>query len=253
MNFKSYLQNKKVALVGPGESTVGAAQGKLIDSYDVIARLRSFEFNKQWENDLGTKTHILYQTTITDKADLFKGADNPTFVNPLTNEGCHVKQAYEYDDIIKKYQGIDWICCTYPEEEWFAHRFKEGFHSLKEHNINYRFPAPEPYFAVKKETDRPNSGFSAIIDLLSFDIAELFITGIDFYRSLYRKDYWYELATKNTVKAWTQVKDDTDSHQPDLQFRYFKNNIYYNDERVKVDEALSTYLADKKYENIYTP
>jgi hypothetical protein len=252
MEFKEYLKNKKVALVGPGESTVGAGQGALIDSYDVVARLRSFEFDEDWISDLGRKTNILYQTTITDKADLLSGEKHPTFAHPITQEDCHIKQSYNHNEIIKKYKSIDWICCTYPEEEWFAYRFKEGFHSLKKYDIKYRFPSPEPYFTIKKETDRPNSGFSAIIDLLSFGISELFITGIDFYRSLYRKDYWYELATKNTVRAWTQVKDNTDSHQPDLQFRYFKDKIYNKDKRVTVDESLRKYLSDKKYENIYT-
>ena len=109
----------------------------------------------------------------------------------------------------------------------------------------------QSYFKAKTETDRPNSGFSAILDILSFDLKELHIFGLDFHRSMYRGDYQNSLYSYAIISDDMRRQDGGDTHQPDKQFKYFKNKIYNLDKRVKVDEKLEHYLSDKKYEDIY--
>ena len=107
----------------------------------------------------------------------------------------------------------------------------------------------DPYLSIKKETDRPNSGFSAIIDLLSTPLKELYITGLDFHRSLYREDYRNSHWDGELIRNMMHDPDGTDTHQPDKQFKYFKYNMYQEDPRVIPDDFLKEYLSDEKYEN----
>jgi hypothetical protein len=111
---------------------------------------------------------------------------------------------------------------------------------------------------IRKETLRPNSGFSAIIDLVNLPVSELYITGIDFYRSLYKQDYLNSLYTKDTITSWGNSNDGytpngkPDRHDPDLQFKYFKYKMYQKDDRIKVDPFLERVLADKRCEELKT-
>jgi hypothetical protein len=107
----------------------------------------------------------------------------------------------------------------------------------------------EPYLSIKKETDRPNSGFSAIIDLLSTPLKELYITGLDFHRSLYREDYRNSHWDGELIRNMMHDPDGTDTHQPDKQFKYFKYNMYHEDPRIIPDDFLKEYLSDQKYED----
>ena len=61
--------------------------------------------------------------------------------------------------------------------------------------------------------------------------------------------------TKSTIENWENTHDGKtldgklDRHNPDLQFKYFKYNIFLKDDRISVDEKLEEFLSDKKYES----
>ena len=148
----------------------------------------------------------------------------------------------------------------YPQGEWFFGRFIEALEKFSQ-SRDVRIIGDKPYFKVKKHTNRPNAGFSAIIDLLTAPISELYITGIDFYRSLFRGSYLNSGYTPGTIRAWAHSGDgidpktgEEDRHDPDAQFKYFKYDMYLKDKRIKVDNFLTKVLNNpiyEKFENNY--
>ena len=85
---------------------------------------------------------------------------------------------------------------------------------------------------------RPNTGIGAILDLLSYDIKELYITGITFFKGGYCSTYrpYNEQDVLNRMDA-------TGNHNQHNQFDYMRN-ILLNDKRVKVDESLNNILSE---------
>ena len=60
-DYKKYLKNKRVALVGPAWHTKNSNQRGLIESYDVVVRINDgFLFAKKFKNELGKRTDIIY-------------------------------------------------------------------------------------------------------------------------------------------------------------------------------------------------
>ena len=95
---------------------------------------------------------------------------------------------------------------------------------------------------------RPNSGLIAIVDLLTFPIAELYITGIDFYRnsySTYHPDYGK--TELESIKEILKKGDAGDVHDINKQFMYFKN-LFHNESRLKTDDIMLNYITNKKIE-----
>ncbi|MAF24984.1 hypothetical protein CL634_05350 [bacterium] len=243
--FQEWTKDKRIALVGPGESAIGKKRGEFIDSFDIVSRVKSITYPEKFFEDLGERCDILYTTNPFDRVDVIK----QELCRHQIGETVHKKEKYEDFDYLKK---VKCVVCTYPEEEWFSERFIKDFEQLKASGITkVRYANPESYFKAKIDTSRPNSGFSAILDILSFDIGELHMFGLDFHRSMYRSDYQNSLYNHQIILDDTTRSDGGETHQPDKQFRYFKYKIYNIDKRVKVDEELEHYLNDEKYEKIY--
>jgi len=245
-DFSNYVKGKSIAIVGPSETTSGSANGKLIDSFDLIARVKSFLYPESMIVDIGSRTDILYTTSPQDRVDI---KEYEKYLHPVTGEETYRLEKFEG---FNQYKNVEFVVSTYPEDEWFADRYTSQFEELKESGIvNCRFANSESYFEVKKDTDRPNSGFSAIVDILSFDISSLHIFGIDFHRAMYRSDYRNSLMTHDTVHSFTSGKDGPDSHRPDLQYQHFKYKLWKNDPRIVPDESLMKFLNDDKYDAVY--
>ena len=56
--FKNYLNNKTVAIVGNSPKEVGLKKGQMIDSYDVVVRINDFIISNEFEEDYGQKTSV---------------------------------------------------------------------------------------------------------------------------------------------------------------------------------------------------
>jgi len=251
--YYNFLKDKKVAIVGPAKSIEGARQGTLIDSYDVVVRVKSVHIPPELEDDLGTKVDVLYtddefSNDIFPEDDVQKSGDKWT----ILDKGEVVGPKKIYSALEKKKSDLKYICSAYPRGEWFFDRFESALQNFSK-NYSVRIIDDQPYFEVKQHTNRPNAGFSAIIDLLTAPISELYITGIDFYRSLYRGNYLNSGYTPRTIQKWTWDGVDPKTgkncgHDPDAQFRYFKYNMYLKDKRIKVDKFLNKVLSDPRYE-----
>ncbi len=244
--FASLVTGKTVAIVGPSSTSMGLKEGALIDSFDIVARVKSFKYPVEMQPDLGTRTDILYTTEAYDKVDI---QDFNTYTHPSTGESTYRYEKYNNFD---QYKDIKFVVSTYPIDEWFSSRYKGGFDELRKSQITgCRFTDSKSYFEAKKKTDRPNSGFSAILDILSFDIKLLRIFGLDFHRAMYREGYQNSLYTHETIRTDTLHRDGPDTHQPDLQYRYFKYDIWMKDDRVNPNDVLTDFLKDDKYDSLY--
>jgi len=245
-DFATFVSGKSIALVGPSSSTIGKDYGKKIDNFDIVARVKSFNYPDDMKGDLGSRTEILYTTNPLDRADLKDFSEYP---HPATGK---LTYHYEKYDNFKQYEGITFVVSTYPQDEWFSNRYVGDFDKLRKSGITQsRFVNSKSYFEARNSTNRPNSGFSAIIDILSFNIKSLHIFGLDFHRVMYRGGYQNSLYSHETIKTDTSCSDGPDTHQPDLQYQYFKQKIWKKDVRVNVDDALSEFLSDPKYDWIY--
>jgi len=243
--YHEFLRGKRVALVGPAKSVEGTRQGQFIDAHDLVVRVKSIHIPPDFQEDIGTKVDILY-TDDESTNDILPGDDVKRSGDKWT--------IYENSDLRNKNIDLKYICSVYPRGEWFFNRFASALNGFSK-NYKTRIINDEPYLTIKNETNRPNAGFSAIIDLLTTPLAELYITGIDFYRSLYRDNYLNSGYTPQTIKRWSATNDGfdlrtgrEDRHDPDAQFRYFKYNMYLKDKRIKVDKFMEEVLGNPIYE-----
>ena len=98
-------------------------------------------------------------------------------------------------------------------------------------------------------TGRPNSGTVTLLDLLSFDLKELRLFGLDFFRTLYDVSYLKEGG--NIEEFERLLATNPDRHDPDSQYLFFKNKIYPNDDRIKIDDYFKEILGDPSYDKMY--
>ena len=200
-----------------------------IDSFDIVVRINNIHDinNQTLINDLGKRVDVIY----------FDGSMNQS----------------RFQDYSKSSPKL--LKCTYPESEWFFNdRCKNNISTIKKY-FNTEIVDINMYNKLKSSLDtnlktRPNSGLIAIIDLLSFPLSELYITGIDFYRSSYASYHPdYGTSSLSDIKNIFKNGDNGDVHDINTQFCYFKN-IFKNESRIKVDDILNMYLSDIKYENV---
>jgi len=245
--FRSYVQGKSVALVGPAASLTGQRLGELIDSYDIVARVKTFI--RDDIEDFGTRCDVLYTTEPFDRCDVVNKKRKK-----LLGHDSYVFEKFEDPLQVYSKNNVKWLVSSYPSEEWFSNRYVEIFRSLGD-KFSWRFSRPDLYFEVKEaisavSPSRPNSGFAAFLDMLSFEPKELFICGLDFYRSLYYENYQNGLATKDIVSEWT-IPYDKEAHHPDRQYECFKQIIQSTNVNVTLDPWFSNIINDRNYDKIY--
>ena len=249
-SFIELVRGKTVALVGPSASAADILQGPLIDSYDFVARVKSYYVPVEKRKNYGERIDFLY-TDNDNTNDVFEGdivVDNGSKrdiqIGPA-NIGLR-------QDILRT--KVQTVISTCPRAEWFFERSLARSMTAISSITDVRIMPDSPYMDIRRETNRPNAGFSAIIDLVSLPFSEIYITGIDFYRSLYRQNYRNSLWTKDTIENMVRSPDGTtpdgkpDFHDPDAQFAYFKYKMYNVDDRIKVDHVFQEYLENPLYE-----
>jgi len=223
------LKDANVAIVGPSSYLQGMGMGEHIDSFDLVVRINNLHESddKHVNSDFGKRTDIIY----------YDGSFNSDRLSSYTRSN-------------PKY-----IVCSYPECEWFFEsRCREGFNTVKS-QFESRIVQCDFYNKLKLDLDsnlkvRPNSGLIAILDLLSFPLKSLFITGIDFYRNSYASHHPdYGNIDLKTVKTIFKKGDGDDVHDINKQFKYFKK-VFKKDSRLKTDEIMNKYITEQKYETV---
>jgi len=226
MNYSKLLKGKRVALVASGSSLKDSGRGDFVDSFDVVIRLnRALPVPTNIQTDVGKRTDVLYNTL-----DTFPDAGGPI------------------DGNLWKSCGVKYVCSTYPKSEYFTHpEWSEGLNDI----IPTRWMRDEVYHPIREKMKyRPNSGITALADLLSFDIKEVHLLGMDFYRTLYDTDYLIHGATIESIEEHF-AENVVDRHDPDSMYLYFKNEMYPNDDRIIIDNYFKDILKDPKYDSMF--
>ena len=223
-DYHNYISNKRITIVGPSASIKGTEQGKLINSYDLVIRLnKALPLPKNMYNDVGSRTDILYNN-----------------MNQSDYPGENV-----LDPVMFKRNGVKYVCSPYPP----VHPFESDIISYIKMNKN-QIPFHFVNYNTYKNTmtllngSRPYTGLSAIIDVLSSDIKELYITGMDFYMTKYYKGY-RDISNEKLI----YTRDNT-IHKCLPQIKYLRY-LVLTDRRIRVDKILE-YVLFYSYNKIMT-
>src|SRR6185295_3450509 len=194
-HYHELLNGKKIAIAGPAETVIGTGQGDLIDSYDLVVRfntvIRYLPFTDELARDIGTRTDVLY-------------ANNEVVLDGIVEQRdvSHSKFADLCDQLAIKY-----IVST---NNNFSHKNQRQARQcvadgetvkrfLRDHEIRTAF---RMLFATSELASQwlsgyvARTGFLAILDLLAYDVSQLYITGMTFYHQgghLFLADHASEL------------------------------------------------------------
>jgi hypothetical protein len=220
-NYNKLLHNKTVALVGPSSNTLNTKQFDKIESYDLVVRLnKTFDIPLARQADIGRRTDILYNSM--NRGD-FPGQNDftPKLIDELKTK-------------------IKYIACSYP----FIYPFDTDILKFIETNaskIPYHLIDIVLYkYLTSIIKGRPYTGTCAIIDLLSYPIKELYITGTDCYLNSYYKEY------RNIGKRDLSDLRHNHIHHNVPQLAFIKQ-LAINDSRVKLDGFLEHYFFKNDY------
>ena len=163
--YASYLSGCRVALVGPVPTVVGSKQHDLIESFDRIVRLNhALPIPKIMVQDVGKRTDIWYHNF---------WHEHPRAISPQ-------------DLSLIATATVDWLCCGGPYmnlDEHYHFRDRIDFYlPYLQNDFSFRTVSPRRYiWNAWRASTHLNVGVSAILDLLAFNVRELYITGFTFY------------------------------------------------------------------------
>ena len=218
--FANYITNKCIAIVGPAESIIGTNKGHVIDKFDLVVRLnKALPLPQNLKNDIGSRTDIIY---------------NSLNIQDYPGENNLSTRLYKKHD-------VQFVCSSYPYNHSI---FKQD---IANYVNRYKFEIPFKIMNDKKFKNferylgtRPYTGTCAIMELLSYPIKYLYITGLDFYQTKYYSEY------RRASKEQIRHSRNSVVHQCMPQLDYLKN-ISLFDNRIILDNFLDNLLYQDYY------
>ena len=215
--YSSFLQNKKVVIVGPAPHIMEYQNGELIDSYDIVVRINhGYIIPEKKKKCIGSRVDILYDSMLSQKGS---GITMP--IDKLKNR-------------------VKWICTSNVLEKHYQDIY--DFQQMIKNKILFHIIDFSFWELLVKKMKVPHSGTVAILDLLRYDIVELFITGFTFYKIKGRNRAFYYDGYHEKVKRRRPTR--TSKHNPNKQFKYIRE-IYKKDKRIVCDEVLMKLFLEK--------
>jgi len=233
--IEEILTDKRVALVGPSPYLIGSGMSKIIDSFDVVCRIRDILPKKDFRNDLGTRTDVIFYNCATISVPHYKKRlkEAESVLKDIKMMICPVAKGLGSDD---------WK--SWPDD--FIAPVVKNFANVNKYNIPFHWIGIPNYRILYNEVGvEPNTGTLAIKVLLKYKVKELFITGFSFYAegSTVSKVYYpgYLLnGFEPNPKTWSPHK----GHNQDIQKKHFINNILPSTStKVIVDSYLNNLLS----------
>jgi hypothetical protein len=230
MTYSEYLKDKRVILVGPAPHLVDSNQKEFIESFDVIVRLNvALPVSPDRYKDIGERTDILYNCLSENKEDGGK-----------TNLDLWSKT-------------IKWLGVPYPKWGVFK-RQMENFEkkiTVSPKKVNYSYIDTQYYIKIENELGcRPNTGFCAMMDLLNYDIKELYVTGITFFKGGYDPSYrgsidGIKVLDKNHSESLVHKRmNKAGNHRQQPQIDYMKK-VFASNNKLKGDAEFEKILTEK--------
>jgi hypothetical protein len=200
--FTEYMKDKNIIIVGPADYV---NNGKRIDSYDIVVRLNKGHNQIKNSDKYGSRTDILYH--------------------------C-ISQDEENGGEIPKDKNIKFLKFAFPKKAIYG----GGRYILKRDRINHVQQDLFNDFEKKLKT-MPNTGTTAIWDILNYDIKSLHITGFTLfqtnYSKLYRETAYGE--SGNTGEAALKAMKEMGNHDQKSIANYYLNDVI-TDKRVTYDK-----------------
>jgi hypothetical protein len=243
-DFGRLLEGKDVVIVGPAETLRGKGQGQMIDAHDLVVRFNTainyIPFTRELANDIGTRTDILYcNNEVIIKQILFQqGISHEKF-----RRVCEVA-GIKY--LVSTNNGFTFPAADEPEphcrSEYLAFNLflrqqglRLGFRMLHSTSASART-------LLGGYTGR--TGFLAVLDLLSYDIHRLTITGMTFYHSgghLFLEDSASELHPLRDHQG-REPPENTKGHNSYLELELISKLARLYGPKLQLDEYLQTLL-----------
>jgi len=231
--YNNFLKDKRIAIVGPSKHALLKQDGKSIDNYDVVIRLKwmPIENNNPFSAFIGDKTDVMYSSAINDSSDfkvlsqngvrysrhpVGKESVKPSF-NVLENVFVRSYSSEEYSFLLKEYASQNGHCDN------------------KIKNINSKSP----------DTIWPQLGLNAIMEAIASDAREVYITGFTMYHG------GGHMLQKN--KPAEHNKTIVEKHNGMLEILMLLDIVEHsgqNDKRIVLDSTLSMILDGYKTLNL---
>jgi len=218
MTFGEYVNNKRIAVIGPAPSAFQNNNPDKMESFDLVMRFNSaVPLTEEVKNILGPRTDILCNC-----------------LEPHPISGGKV------DPEIWIKENVKWIISPYPKDIWFAKSNIDRFISLNKSRLGITCFDLNQYNVIENEIKtRPNSGILGIMHLLNYNVKELYITGITFGRGGYHKGYKDDISPEQYDKL---ANGKWHSQKP--QETFFKKLYKENKNIIKVDITLKSILEE---------
>ena len=233
--YQNYVQDKRVVIVSHAASLVGSNQGEFIDSFDLVARLNdSIPIPEELKKDVGTRCDILY-TAMQSNFYITRVS-----AKPLVDLGVKV--------ICKP---VPLRCGLIKKINLMGHNVTDRYTKLKEKlkntDIFVRLADFTQYqrHAIAIDGKIPLTGVISVLDLLDFEVSEVFMIGFNFFL----EDTYDQYPTKPKTKSQQEHFNEGTGlnkgryHIIMPQVRHIKR-VAERDSRLKMDETLTRILSN---------
>jgi hypothetical protein len=236
-DIRNYFKGKRVAIIAPSPSVRLIANGADIDKYDIIVRI-----NKNWKHDIELNKYVGSRT------DVLYNCINPCF-------DCGGVLDFDYIKTQVKYIAVSIpIINDNNHRDFIFHNNKminyyNDFVTLNNNKVKHYIINKSVYNKYDKILNsRPNTGFMALLDILNYDIKELYVKGFTFFRDGYLKDYRNNIFgtvinnESESIKAVNMALNNTKIHNTERQIQLFKSIYKTKTNIMKIDDGMKTIL-----------
>lgn len=196
---ENWFNGKRVAIVGGADSAFKEELGDFIDGFDVVVRInKGVEVIEKHYNYVGKRTDILFHCLYEElelggspiTLDLWKKHAVKKVIFSL-NKGYNQYAQNNFKNFIRKFN------CEVPVSEVSKQLTRENL---------------KPFHPLS-----PTTGFIAINTIINCKPAELYITGITFFRTAHHQDY-----RQGSLAHFQKMMNQHASHDPDLEYSIIK-------------------------------
>lgn len=211
----NWIKGKRVALVGSADSAYKEELGAYIDGFDLVVRInKGVELVEGNEAFVGTRTDLLFHCLYEAKA----GGGSPVTLQLWKEKDvknivfCYNEHSVPYGPLLRtfyfKYK---------PQGIGVAH-LPLG---LSDNNFQKVLPF------------HPTTGFIALNSLLNCAPAELYVTGMTFYKTPFKPEY-----REGDLEFWKNDIKQNGVHNPELEFQVAKQLYLQHPDVFKPDATL---------------
>jgi hypothetical protein len=206
-NYKDFINNKKVLIVGPASYLKEYPILDEMIKYDTVIRVNSsIDLATKIPEIVGNRTDVVFTTCDIDRAS---GTNHRKVKSWIDNKVKHVR-------------------ISPPAINSSFSRNIESFKRENKERIPFSIVSASKYNDQIKlcKDSIPNTGFSAILDCLTFEPKKIHISGITFFKGGYMPEY--DVATKTEKEVRDFFTRVNSHHNIDKQIQAFKKIIKEN-------------------------